>query len=135
MSLAEQALELARATNDRFQVPYALTNAGAAALLLDDLDKADQLLASADAAERETRPATVSSFLLEEIRLARAAVAAAKGEHTHPAAESQIALRFFAEHGMTVPATSQLLYDRFLKHLAPSQTRWKTSAASIWFST
>jgi predicted ATPase/class 3 adenylate cyclase len=118
MSLAEQALELARATNDRFQLPYVLTHAGQAALLLGDLDRADELLGSAEAAERETRPTPTSSFQLEEIRLARAAVSAAKGEPTRPAAESGIALRFFEEHGMAIPATSQLLYDRFLKGLA-----------------
>jgi tetratricopeptide (TPR) repeat protein len=115
MTLAEQALELARATNDRFQLPYVLTHAGQAALLLGDLDKADRLLASAEAAERETRPTPASSFQLEEIRLARAAVSGAKGERTRAAAESEIALRFFEEHGMTIPTTSQLLYDRFLK--------------------
>jgi tetratricopeptide (TPR) repeat protein len=114
MSLAEEALELARATNDRYQLPYVLTHAGQAALLLGDMDRADQLLASAEAAERETRPTPASSFQLEEIRLARAAVSAAKGERTRPAAESEIALRFFEEHGMTIPTTSQLLYDRFL---------------------
>jgi uncharacterized protein HemY len=114
MSLAEQALELARATNDRYQLPYVLTHAGQAALLLGDLDRADQLLASAEVAERETRPTEASSFQLEEIRLARAAVSAANGERTRAAAESEIALRFFEDHGMTIPTTSQLLYDRFL---------------------
>ena len=92
-------------------------HAGEAALLSGELDKANELLAAADDAERATRPGTPSSFRLEELRLARAAVSAAKGDDPHAGGEVEVALRYFTDHGITLPPSTQLLYDRYLKEL------------------
>jgi hypothetical protein len=107
-------LVLARRTGDRFQLPAALASVGTAALVLGDLARAEDHLAAADAHEREVRPGTPSSFFLEELRIARAAVTAARGDQARARAERDIALRYFEDQDISVSPTSQLLIDRYL---------------------
>jgi tetratricopeptide (TPR) repeat protein len=111
---AERALQLARETNNREVLPYALARVGQAALLHGDLDQADDHLRHADHVEREVRPSTErTSFFLEEIRLTRAALAAAQGDTERARNERDTALKFFEEHHLTVPPAARILLKRY----------------------
>lgn len=111
---AERSLRLARETNDRSGLPYALYNLAQAALLLGDLDGAAEYVQQADLMEREVRPPTETSTFLEEIRLTRAAIASARGDTELAQKERESALQFFADHELTVAGAEQLLLDRYL---------------------
>ncbi len=111
---AERALRLAREANDRYSLPWVLFRIGQAALLLGDLDRAADHLQQAEQAEREVRPRTETSSFFEEIRLLHAALAAARGDTERARTERETALRFFADHNLTVPAAERVLFDRYL---------------------
>lgn len=111
---AERALQLARDTDDRFGLPYALYHLAQASLLLGDYDRAEDCLEEADLKEREVRPPTDTSPFLEEMRLMRAALAAARGDTEQAEAERETALRFFAENDLAVTGAERVLVDRYL---------------------
>ena len=82
--------------------------------MLGDLDHAADYVEQADLREREVRPPTETSAFLEEIRLTRAAIAAARGDIALAETERETALQFFADHDLTVTGTNRLLVDRYL---------------------
>jgi len=114
LAVAERALTLARGTNDRFALPSVLYHLAQASLVLGDLDHAADHIEQADLREREVRPPAETSAFLEEIRLTRAAIAAARGEIALAETERETALQFFADHDLSVTGTDRLLVDRYL---------------------
>ena len=113
-AVAERALSLAHGTHDRFQLPFALYHLAQASLVLGDLDHAADYVEQADLREREVRPPTKTSAFLEEIRLTRAAIAAAGGDIALAKTERDTALQFFADHDLSLTGTARLLADRYL---------------------
>jgi len=117
LAVAERALGLARGTNDRFALPSVLYHLAQASLVLGDLDHAADYIEQADLREREVRPPTETSAFLEEIRLTRAAIAAARGNIALAESERETALQFFADHDLSVTGTDRRLVDLYLTRL------------------
>jgi predicted ATPase len=114
LPLVERALTLARQTNDRLTLPGVLAVRAQVAVLLDDHEQAGLCVEEATRLEQELVAPGSSSPNLEQLRLSRAAIAAAEGDHELASAEGKIALDYFQEHGLTIHPATQLIVDRYL---------------------
>jgi ATP/maltotriose-dependent transcriptional regulator MalT len=111
---AERALDLVRQTDDQLAYRPALVLSAQVELLRGHAGIADALLAEAE--ERELNDITVSetSPHLEDIRLLRAAAAAARGDTTAARAAHDRAVKALSASGHSIQPATQAIVSRFL---------------------